>query len=631
MRNQAAGDHREDTWRETLTQALSLLAPFSQVRLTPQLPTGSRNGYLSQNLPIQDDEHLLAVIDCGQAGSGGGFCSLTSHRISWPDQSRDELIPASHPRERDFNAEIDTVPLAPGEDPYATTSITASASGVESKMDLCSDRNQSEKVGTPRHHSVEYRAIPAEVGRIAVSNQINLGQGQTLVLPGAEPQLVTALGRYLAIMGNAARTYPNLTEADRHKMASGGTLYQMSPSPESQDQTMLTDLEEFHRSLDAATPVVIITPAMCLACIVVFAVMVISGIPVFHPTAMELLAWGANDGARVMLRHEFWRLLSSVFIHGGLIHLVVNLWSLMVIGRLVERIYGHLAFGVIYLSAGIGGAIASAVIPPIRVSIGASAAICGVLGALVAFLWVNHRTLASSVLNLFRRNLAEIAGFMVLLGILVPNTDHAAHLGGLATGFVSGLLLYRAWPIVPSWKVGARQLAMTVVIAAGLSLTSIVATRYGQTFVPPERQLRDILDQINQPYSELQVIKKDTRALAAAAAAGEDQASPVREQTLRGIHELTARARGNLERFRHTTTPDPELRAMADTLMSAQREQIRLIEALNRFYSSGNRADLLESREADSATNQALREFQRLPLAYQLRHGLQNPVGVQAR
>ena len=186
-----------------------------------------------------------------------------------------------------------------------------------------------------------------------------------------------------------------------------------------------------------------------------------------------------------MLRHDFWRLLTSVFVHGGLIHLAVNMWSLMVIGPLLERIYGSLAFAVIYLSAGIGGAIASAVMPPVRVSVGASGAICGILGALIAFLIVNRRNIPPSVLGLLQSNLLGIVAFMVVLGLLVPNIDQAAHLGGLGTGFVSGLLLSRPWPVVPSRWIRVRRLAMTAVIAAGLPGIAVAAVRWGRTATPP--------------------------------------------------------------------------------------------------------------------------------------------------
>ncbi len=246
-----------------------------------------------------------------------------------------------------------------------------------------------------------------------------------------------------------------------------------------------TDLLEFRRALDAAARLVVVTPLMVMACVAVFAVMVISGVPVFQPNSTQLIDWGANDGARVMLRHDYWRLVTSVFVHGGLIHLAVNMWSLIVIGLLVERIYSPLAFAVIYLSAGIGGAIASAVIPPMRTSVGASGAICGVLGALMAFLVVNRRTIPPSVLKLFRGNLLGIVAFMAVLGVLVPNIDQAAHLGGLATGFVSGLLLSRPWPVVPSRWITARRLAMTAVIAAGLTGIAIAAHGGANPSCPP--------------------------------------------------------------------------------------------------------------------------------------------------
>ena len=86
------------------------------------------------------------------------------------------------------------------------------------------------------------------------------------------------------------------------------------------------------------------------------------------------------------------------------------------IGPLVERIYGHLAFAVIYLAAGIGGAIASAAVPPMRVSVGASGAICGVLGGLLAFLVVHRRTIPPTVLRQLRRNVLGVVLFMAVLG-----------------------------------------------------------------------------------------------------------------------------------------------------------------------------------------------------------------------
>ena len=149
------------------------------------------------------------------------------------------------------------------------------------------------------------------------------------------------------------------------------------------------DLHQFRRALETATPHAFVTPFLILVCVVVYAVMVFSGVSPLWPTGSQLILWGANEGARVILLHEYWRLFTSVFVHGGFIHVALNMWSLLAIGPLVERLYGNVAFAVIYLAAGIGGALSSIAANPVRASVGASGAICGVLGALVAFLLVH--------------------------------------------------------------------------------------------------------------------------------------------------------------------------------------------------------------------------------------------------
>ena len=188
------------------------------------------------------------------------------------------------------------------------------------------------------------------------------------------------------------------------------------------------------------------TPVFIVACVAVFAAMVVFGVPVLWPKGAELIGWGANEGVRIVLQHEYWRLFTSVFVHGGLIHLAVNMWSLFVIGPLVERLYGNWAFAVLYVAAGIGGAIASVAASPVRIGVGASGAICGLLGALLAFLITHRRSIPMSLLKSLRANVLGIIVFMAILGAIVPNIDQEAHLGGLATGFVGGLLLSRPLP-----------------------------------------------------------------------------------------------------------------------------------------------------------------------------------------
>jgi rhomboid protease GluP len=615
MEGREGGNPGMDTWRETTGRALALLAPFSQVRLTLQLPPDAFDARLYWNFPLRDDERLLAVIDCGR-GKPAGFCALTTRRVYWP--AGEERSEGGRGGEGSPETGSGTVPRADEPGRFETVSLMASAS--MDRTDGGADANRPTNGHAPHCRWIDYGALPVDLGKARASDRIDLGGGRSLALRGADPRLIPALERYLAIMGVGARMFRVATGPGGDVAVPGRPAIGARPVAANGRRMAPTDLLEFRRALDAATRMPIVTPLMIVTCVAVFAVMVIAGVPAFRPNSAQLLDWGANDGARVMLRHEYWRVVTSVFIHAGLIHLVVNLWSLMVIGPLIERIYGPLAFAAIYLSAGIGGAIASAVIPPVRVSVGASGAICGVLGALMAFLLVNRRAIPPSVHKLLRDNLVGIVAFMAVLGVVVPNIDHSAHLGGLGTGFASGLLLSRRWPVVPSRWASARRLAMIAAIAAGLAGTAIAATRYGQAFVPPGRRLEDLLDQIRAPYEEFFALKKAAAVVVSLTNSDRDPVAP--EATSRAIGELAAREGANLDRFRRATTTDPELRAMADSLIRAQAGQIRRTEALGQFFDTGDRANLAGIREADAATNGAMRDFERQHLAYRIRHGL---------
>src|SRR5262249_9205363 len=201
------------------------------------------------------------------------------------------------------------------------------------------------------------------------------------------------------------------------------------------------DVAEFFAALHSATPRALMTTIMTAACIIAYLAMVASKVDSLWPIPPQLIRWGANYGVDIALGHEYWRLFTNVFVHFGLIHLSLNMWNLLVIGPLVERLYGNMAFAVIYLASGIGGSIASFATSPHRVGVGASGAICGVLGGLVAFLVVHRQRIPRTILTSFKRSLLWVVVSMAILGYLIPNIDHQAPLGGFVSGFLAGLLL----------------------------------------------------------------------------------------------------------------------------------------------------------------------------------------------
>ena len=144
-----------------------------------------------------------------------------------------------------------------------------------------------------------------------------------------------------------------------------------------------------------------------------------------------LIEFGAKYNPAIM-EGEWWRIGSSMFLHIGLLHLLMNMLALYYIGIAVERIYGTWRFSVIYLLAGIFGGVASFMLNP-HVAAGASGAIFGLFGALLYF-GVRHRQLFFKTMGW---NLIFVIVLNIAFGIMVPQVDNGAHMGGLIGGFIA--------------------------------------------------------------------------------------------------------------------------------------------------------------------------------------------------
>lgn len=226
------------------------------------------------------------------------------------------------------------------------------------------------------------------------------------------------------------------------------------PSPPPTSPAEESDEREppFARILRDATPAAWVTPTLLVVNLVYFAWLALRGVSVVAPNGFEFLPYGANYGPLVF-EGEWWRTLSSTFLHSGILHLGLNMWGLWILGGLAERLFGNTVFLIMYLMSGVGGSLASLVWHPERVSVGASGAIFGLAGALVAFFFLANVPLPP---NARRRPIAIllfVIGFNLLFGATWPGIDNAAHLGGLLTGLVIGGSLHRPLPARPrSWK-----------------------------------------------------------------------------------------------------------------------------------------------------------------------------------
>ena len=220
----------------------------------------------------------------------------------------------------------------------------------------------------------------------------------------------------------------------------------------------------FWLTLFELTPRVYVTRALVALNVIVFVVMVASGVSATNPTPQVLVRWGALFGP-LTLDGEWWRLLTCTFLHIGVIHLLLNMWVLATGGPIVERMVGNVGFLLLYLISGLGGSLAALLWSPNVVAAGASGAVFGVFGALLGVLRKQRGSIPGAALAGLKNFGVSFLLVNLLFGFSVPNISMSAHAGGAATGFLCGLVLSQ--PFTPEGAAArARQNVLTGVMGA---------------------------------------------------------------------------------------------------------------------------------------------------------------------
>lgn len=202
--------------------------------------------------------------------------------------------------------------------------------------------------------------------------------------------------------------------------------------------------------------------------VAVFIAMTLTGSSFIEPSLKDLLRWGADCGP-FTFDHEWWRALTSMFVHGGILHIGFNMWAFWYLGCLAERIFGRWTYAGVYLATGLASSMASLWIHPVEVSVGASGAIFGVAGALITALKLGKLGIPAQNLKAIIRSLILFAFYNLAFGAAVPFIDNAAHVGGFAFGLIAGALLSRSLTAQPLQR---RQITLVIFIALGMALTA---------------------------------------------------------------------------------------------------------------------------------------------------------------
>jgi membrane associated rhomboid family serine protease len=168
------------------------------------------------------------------------------------------------------------------------------------------------------------------------------------------------------------------------------------------------------------------------------------------PKVIQLLSDTGAVQALQLMDGQWWRLLTSCFVHIGLLHLAVNMYGLYVLGPLVERMFGHARYLLLYLVAGLGGSCLGMLLAPgefqqfqaVRPTLlaGASGAIYGLLAAIAAWTYLNRHFLPPPLVSSIYRNLVINSILFIVIG-LVPGVSMSGHVGGAGAGLLAAILL----------------------------------------------------------------------------------------------------------------------------------------------------------------------------------------------
>ena len=348
-------------------------------------------------------------------------------------------------------------------------------------------------------------------------------------------------------------------------------------------------LETFLR---ARTRVPIATPAIVALNVVIFAGVLLE--PGAASDPQTLASWGGNAAPRTM-DGEWWRLVTATFVHAGLLHLLASTAGLVPLGLMLERAVGSTAFAATYLGAGVlAGVVSLWTASPLTVNVGASGAVCGIYGLLLASVaWGALDRPPVPVPLITAKRVAAAAAVFLPYSIATDHLGAASELASLAAGVAGGLVLARG---IGQEKPAARRAAAVV---AATTLLAVLGA------VP----LRGIVD-----------VRPDLARIASV----EQSTVDAYDAAVAKFRHRRIEAEDLVQLIDRTIIPDLlTARAQLDALRAVPREQAPLVAAAEEYFELREaswrlRAEgLLESsmatlRKAEETERAALRAFERM-------------------
>ena len=219
--------------------------------------------------------------------------------------------------------------------------------------------------------------------------------------------------------------FPDIVEKTQHDEKGIELLFKIT---EDINQTNERKNKKMEKIFSSKRPIA--TYVLIALCVIMF---IISG---FGYSTEALLLFGANYGPLVK-SGEIYRLITCMFLHGGIIHLGLNMYSLFIIGPTVEDFFGKWKFLLIYFISGISASLLSIGLNNNVISVGASGAIFGLFGALIYFGYSYRGYIGALV----KSQVIPIVMYNLIMGFFIPGIDMWGHIGGLIGGIITANML----------------------------------------------------------------------------------------------------------------------------------------------------------------------------------------------
>lgn len=253
------------------------------------------------------------------------------------------------------------------------------------------------------------------------------------------------------------------------------------------DFRIVEDRHTFASRLAAATPQAYASYIIIGINIAVFLAMLASGMSLIESNNDLLVRWGANY-APLTMRGQWWRLLTSVFLHIGILHIALNMWALQRSGPFIEKVLGPFFFVLVYISSAVFCGLVSIAVNSSRIfSVGASGGIFGIYGALLAYLILHKTEVPKIILQPLVKNVLFFVAANLMLGFTITGLTpikitNTGNLVGVITGFLLGLVVAR--PLDLEKRKQHTAVRMAIGVACSIIATAIfyiVASRISIT------------------------------------------------------------------------------------------------------------------------------------------------------